>query len=309
MTMMAQVGVAGSPMEARIAADSYSNRTNRAIDIHCGWGATTAAPQWRDINAIKTTMAARGIGTVFISALLARRYDMIAGNAALPSAVMPPANDEEVDVRAWMVIHPARIKEATDQMRRLLLSPRFVGCALYPDPRTGAPVTAADARELIVAYRRFGRPLLVEAPDLTAIEQVIRISDDLAGVKLIASGMGGDEWRESLALIARTGNIFVDISGALTPEKVEYAIQALHGTRKILFASGAPQTDPAAILGLLDDVDISDEDRNRILFGNAEKLFGLGPVPTEAPTLAGLDGNAIVANYLIGNVENPEAAQ
>jgi hypothetical protein len=205
-----------------------------------------------------------------------------------------------------MVIHPARLREVIEQMRRLLPSPRFVGAALYADPRTGAPVTAADARELITAFRRFGKPLLVEASGVAAMEQIVHIAEDLAGVRIIASGMGGDEWRESLALAARAANLFVDISGALTPEKVEHAIQALHGTRKILFGSGAPQTDPAAMLGLLDDVDISDEDRNRILYGNAEKLFGLGPAPPESPILTALDASPIVANYLIGNVEEPE---
>ncbi|MDX1931880.1 MAG: amidohydrolase family protein [Capsulimonadales bacterium] len=286
-------------------AGSEPSRKHRIIDVHCGWGATSAAPEWRDINAIKKAMAARGIGTVFLSALLARRYDLVAGNEALPGAVAPPVDEDDVDVRGWMVIHPARLKEAIDQMRRLLHSPRFIGAALYADPRTGAPVTATDARELITAFRRFGKPLLVETPDLTAMEQVVRIADDLAGVKLIASGMGGDEWRESLALAARSANVFIDISGALTPEKVEYAIQALHGTRKILFGSGAPLTDPAAILGMLDDVDVSGEDRNRILYGNAEKLFNLGPAPVESATIAALESSPIVANYLIGNVDNP----
>jgi predicted TIM-barrel fold metal-dependent hydrolase len=291
--------------ESQTIVPSQEERTNRIIDVHCGWGATSSAPEWRDINAIKQAMAARGIGTVFISALLARRYDLIAGNEALPGAIAPTANEEDTDVRGWMVIHPARLKETIDQMRRLMHSSRFVGAALYADPRTGAPVTAVDARELITAFRRFGKPLLVETPNLTAMEQVTRIADDLAGVKLIASGMGGDEWRESLALVSRAASVNIDISGALTPEKIEYAIDALHGTRKILFASGAPHTDPAAILGLLEDLDISDEDRQRILYGNAEKMFNIGPAPVESATLAALEAGPVIANYLVGNVENP----
>lgn len=275
------------------------SESSKIIDIHCGWGATAAAPNWSDINVIKATMKSRGITKVFVSALLARRYDLLEGNKAIVGQInREPESEEDTDVLGWFVIHPARSSEVIAQMREHLYSSRFVGAALYADPKTGSLVTVSDAHELVTAFRRYGKPLLVEVPTIDAMRETIRIADDLPGVKIIASGMGGEDWREAIAMANRASNISLDISGALVPEKIEYAIHILHGTRKILFASGAPYTDPAAVLALLDELDLPHEDRERILHGNAERLFNLEHAPDVNVNLMPME--TVVANYLVG---------
>ncbi|GAB4470183.1 MAG: hypothetical protein OHK0029_42960 [Armatimonadaceae bacterium] len=277
---------------------------NKIIDIHCGWGATAAAPYWNTVDTIRSSMQIRGITTVMVSSLLARRYDVIAGNEALAGVLPSEPPTEGTDVRGWFVIHPARTRDVLHQMREYLYSPMFVGAALYADPVTGVPVTVSDAHDLVTGFRRYGKPLLVEVPTADAMREALRIADDLAGVRIIASGMGGDDWREAIAMSTRASNMALDISGALVPEKIEYAIEILHGTRKLLFASGAPHTDPAAVLALLDELDLADEDRHRILHGNAERLFGM-ETTTEVPVnLMPMDG--VVANYLVGREEEAE---
>jgi predicted TIM-barrel fold metal-dependent hydrolase len=287
-----------------------SETITKIIDVHCGWGATTPAPNWREVDEIRKTMAARCITMVCISSLLARRYDLIGGNEALAGALKEASEADPAtaaEVKGWLVIHPARSREVTEQMRRHLYSTRFIGAALYPDPLTGDPVTLGDARDLVTAVQRYGKPLLVETPNAEAMAEVVHIADAMPGLKIIASGMGGDDWREAIQMAARPGNLYLDISGALVPEKLDHAVDILHGTRRILFASGAPQTDPAAILGLLDDIDLIPKDRERILSGNAEKLFNLGVAPEQATrrALLELDAEPTFANYMIGNVEEP----
>lgn len=275
------------------------SEATKIIDIHCGWGATAAAPNWSDINAIKATMRSRGITKVFVSSLLARRYDLVEGNRAVVGQVnREPESEDETDVLGWFVIHPARANEVIAQMREHLYSPRFVGAALYADPQTGSLVTVSDAHELVTAFRRYGKPLLVEVPTVDAMRETIRIADDLAGVKIIASGMGGEDWREAIAMSNRAANLSLDISGVLVPEKIDYAIHVLHGTRKLLFASGAPHTDPSAILALLDELDLPQEDRERILHGNAERIFNLEHAPEINVNLMPME--SVVANYMVG---------
>ncbi len=281
------------------------------FDVHCGWGATPSAPQWNDVSAIQTAMQTRGITQVFLSSLLARRYDLPTGNDALASA-LPKLDDtsETTDVRGWLIAHPARTADSVLQMRRHLSDERFVGLALYPDPLTSTPVSARDAREIITSFRRFGKPLLVEANTAAGMAEVIRMTEDMAGVKIIASGMGGEEWREAIDMVAKSLNLLLDVSGSLAPEKIEYAFSALHGSRRLLFASGGPQTDPAAVLGLVRDADIPNEDRERILGGNAARLFRIGHVAETAVSLRGFgdsDAPPPIPNYMIGN-ENVENA-
>jgi len=284
----------------------------KVVDIHCGWGALGAASEWNDVGAIQTAMTARGVGTVFLSSLLSRRYDLPAGNDALANVLgeLPEDSGNGVDVHGWLVIHPARANDVTTQMRRLLYGKRFIGAALYTDPMTGAPPTVVGAHDLLAAFRRFSKPLLIEAPNASAMAEALRIADDLSGVKIIISGMGGQEWREALAMASRYTNLFFDISGALIAEKIEYALQVLHGSRKLLFASGAPQTDPAAVLGILDDLNLSPEDRDRILRTNAIKLFGLAALDMASASLTPLAGEEgeVTANFMIGTLEPPPPA-
>lgn len=265
------------------------------IDVHCGWGATGTAPQWNDLATIRTDLAARGVRHAFVSSLLARRYDLPAGNDALGGAIGSLADDGGVDLRGWLVIHPARLSESNTQMRRHLHSGQFIGAALYPDPISGALVSARDVHEVINSFRRFAKPLLVEARTADAMANVVELADSLGNIRVIASGMGGEEWREAVTLAARPLNLFLDISGSLAPEKIEFAIATLGGVRKLVFGSGAPYTDPAAVLGMLDDLSLSAEDRARILYSNAYRLFQLGPVsdaPISLAPMVGGDGES-----------------
>ena len=279
----------------------------RIFDVHCGWGSVTAAPNWKDVSEIQRVMGKRGVGTVCISSLLARRYDIIEGNRAVADAVKTNASDGGTEVLGWIALHPGRAHDLSEQMKRTLYDPRLIGAALYPDPLTGQPLTVADVRELLNAFRRFTKPLLIETRSAEAMAQAVRIADEFANLKMIASGMGGDEWRESLSMVSRSPNLNMDISGALIPEKIGYAIEMMHGSRKILFASGAPYTDPAAVIGMMDEAGLSNDDRTRILYRNADKLFGRDGVPeptSNLQTFGGTDEPAM-PNYLVGNAPPP----
>ncbi|MBC8103254.1 MAG: amidohydrolase family protein [Cytophagales bacterium] len=255
--------------------------SERIVDVHCIFGATAFAPNWGDPSAVRAALRERGITTAFVSSDLAARYDPVAGNDALAGAL---AATEDVSLRGWLVLHPDRVEDANTQLRRHFGSSRsFVGAALYADPVSGVPVTLRSAQEVITAYRRFSRPLLVETQSAEAMYEAVRIAQEVGtGIRVIASGMGGDEWREAVDLAAKPLNLFLDISGALTPEKIEYALDTLGGARKLLFASGAPATDPAAVLGMLNDLSLNAEDRERILSGNALRLFDAGEVSAPA---------------------------
>jgi predicted TIM-barrel fold metal-dependent hydrolase len=267
------------------------------VDVHCGWGATWAAPGWGDAEQVRTALRARGIRTAFLASELARRFDPARGNEQVAEATaLGP------DLRGWLVVHPARADEAHAQMRRYLYTDRFVGCALYPDPLGERPVTLRAVHDLLNAVRRFGKPILIAATSGEAMLHVAQIAQEMTTLKVIASGMGGLDWREAVDLAARPMNLYLDICGALTPQKLEYAIATLNGARKLLFASGAPHTDPAAVLGLLDDIDLSPDDRVRLLNGNATRLFSLGadqaaetddlrPLDTSPPEATGGPGS------------------
>lgn len=259
------------------------------IDVHCGFGGTVAARYWGSPDAIREAMQQRGIGMAFASSLSARTYDPIEGNDEL--AQMVGTGEESVDLRGWLVVHPSRAADGHTQMRKYLLSSRFIGVALYPDPLTGLPILARNAAESVTSFRRYSKPVLVQAPTAAAMYEVVRLAQDFNGVKFIASGMGGEEWREAIQMSTKPLNLYLDISGSLCPDKIDYAFEEMGGVRKLLFASGAPMTDPAAVLAMLFESHLTEEDRAKVLFGNAQRLFGfVSQEDEDAPDLAPMGG-------------------
>jgi len=242
------------------------------VDVHCGWGPTSAAPNWNDAAAVRAALAERGIKGACIASTLARRYDMLAGNETVAKIVAE--NEGESGLRGWLVLHPDQHEEASKLMRRHLVKSGFVGVALYPDPASGEPVTLERHRELLNVFRRYSKALLIAAPSALAMHHVVEISQYMGTTKILASGMGGEEWRSAVNLAARPSNLFLDFSGVLDSGKIQYAIRQMNGLRRIVFGSGAPATEPAAVLALLDDLELGADERNRICGTNAQRLFG-----------------------------------
>ena len=242
------------------------------VDVHCSWGPTAAAPNWNDADVVCRELAARGITQAFLSSTLARRYDPVGGNDTVAEIVSssPPS----CDLKGWLVAHAAQLDEAGIQLRRYLYTDLFVGMAVYPDPIKGRPVTYEDYKELFQTFRRYAKPLLIEVCDADGMLEAVGIAQALQGIKVIASGMGGDDWRTSVELAAKPINLFLDISGALAPDKIGVAVRAVGGVRKLLFASGAPATEPAAILSLVEEANLSHDEKTRLLSGNARRIFG-----------------------------------
>lgn len=275
------------------------------IDIHCGWGATAVAPQWNDAEHVQAGLRARGIGTAFVASDLARHFDPVHGNEQISRGTEQVAN-----LRPWLVVSSDRPAEANALMRRYLYhNDNFVGCALYPDPVTGHPITLVEAYEFLSAFRRFAKPLLIQAPTGEAMQHVGEIAREMNTTRVIASGMGGDDWRLAVDVAAKHLNLYLDISGALQAEKIDHAVHVLHGARKLLFGSGAPHTDPAAVLALLTEIDLPAEDRVRILSQNARRIFQMeiavaedtDMIPIGAPTP---DAEAPLSD--LHGVEEPE---
>jgi predicted TIM-barrel fold metal-dependent hydrolase len=84
--------------------------------------------------------------------------------------------------------------------------------------------------------------------------------------------------RQGVRDVEDTPNIWIDTSGGWYPSGlVEYAVRRI-GADRILYGSDYPLRDYAAQIGRVSGADISEEDRERILWRNAASLLKLeGP--------------------------------
>jgi predicted TIM-barrel fold metal-dependent hydrolase len=238
------------------------------FDAHNYFGGSIVPGVAHNATSIQKVMEARGIsGGVLLSAH-ARRVDPLAGNRVLKAILSQGRN-----LYGCLVTHINRVEASLIAMRELMPSRQFVGMAIastYP----GEPIRKRVADELINSYRRYAKPLFLFAPNGEAVEAALEIAKGYPMLRVILLGMGGLHWRVAIAAAHEAPNIMLETSGVLDRSKLPAAVEVL-GAHRLIFGSGSPHVDAAAALGLVEDSDLSQEARARILSTNARRLFGL----------------------------------
>ena len=102
---------------------------------------------------------------------------------------------------------------------------------------------------------------------------IVNLAIKYPELKIIMAHLTGCGYR-GIQDIQKYPNIYLDTSGS-QPEDgfMQYGLDLL-GAHRLLFGSDFPGRDPATQLGRIYSVDMSEEDRNLILGGNAVELFG-----------------------------------
>lgn len=208
--------------------------------------------------------------------------DLTGGNAEVKALV-----EAAPQMRGWVVLNPSYPERSAEELRRYVASPRWLGAALYPD-ECGEHLTSGASREIINAYRRYTKPLMVRVRNEAAVRELEEMAREFNQMKFIAAGAGGDQWQDCVLAARRTVNIFLEpFSGGAHRGKLEAILEAL-GAHRVMFASNYPELNPGAALGLLMDSKIGDTDKQAILTLSAMRLFGLGrreeaPPPPPGP--------------------------
>lgn len=106
-------------------------------------------------------------------------------------------------------------------------------------------------------------------------EKLYKVLQRFEALDVIGAHFGGySEWAESAAYLSLS-NLYVDTSSSmfkLRPDQVRKLID-IYTPQKVLFGTDYPMWNARDELDFLSRVDISDEERELILHGNAERLF------------------------------------
>lgn len=107
--------------------------------------------------------------------------------------------------------------------------------------------------------------------------RVLNIMKRFPRLEIIGAHFAGySEWDDAAEILGGSG-VYVDTSSSmfwLTPEHTRRLIDA-YGADRVMFASDYPMWSPKDELERLAKVDLTQEERELILHGNAERLFGL----------------------------------
>ncbi len=222
----------------------------------------------QDGSQIAQLLRARGIEGGLVFSARAARADPLSGNHILKKLI-----EQQEGLYAGLTAHLNRVDASLQAIRELMSGKRFLS-VLLTSTHPNEPLHPILADEVLNACRRFQKPIMIKTPNAACVESALHLARTYNMHKFVLIGMGGPDWRTGIAAAHQAPNIVLETSGVLDRAKVPAAIEVL-GAHRVLFGSGMPHLDPAAALGLLDDSDISVNDRRRILHDTAAKLFNL----------------------------------
>ncbi|NLM73287.1 MAG: amidohydrolase family protein [Clostridiaceae bacterium] len=124
-------------------------------------------------------------------------------------------------------------------------------------------------------------PLLIhsgdENYDNASPDRIARILDRFPKMTLIAAHLGGHkQWQEAINYLAGR-DLYFDTSSALDYMDIELANKIIktHGTKKIVFGTDYPAAIHTEELRRFMRLDLTDEERQDILYNNAAKILNI----------------------------------
>ena len=95
---------------------------------------------------------------------------------------------------------------------------------------------------------------------------------------IIGAHLGGwSVWEEATEKLAGTPNLYVDLSSSLYDLTPETALRLIHayGADRVLWGTDYPMWESESEMEYFNRIDLTDEERELILYKNASKLLGL----------------------------------
>ncbi len=262
-----------------------SSRLVPAIDIHAHYGVYRQSP-----HELVNRLMGGDVETVLLRARLANtRLTIVSAlDSLIPRCKNNPEKGNEDSLRDianrdgllfWVVIDPAK-PVTFDQAREMLKNSRCAGIKIHPEEH-GYRIREQGRKlfEFAASYRTIVLSHSGEANSLP--EDFIPLADEFPEMRLILAHLGcgydNDPGHQVRAIQkSRQGNVFVDTSSAtgVTSGLLEWAVKEI-GAERILYGTDSPLYFAPMQRARIDYAEIATEDKLRILYQNAEKLFNL----------------------------------
>jgi len=213
------------------------------------------------------TLAKYSASGCIVSSTLANTCDFQTGNAQLKREI-----EGQQRLLGCAVVNTAHVEESCRDMHQYLAAKNFAG-VIVSSGVAGKHVTLDECSEILNAFRRFNKIVFLEARNREAVAAVKEVALAFPTIRFVMLSMGGDDWPNAAAAASKATNLYLETSGNLNPNKIKYAYDMV-GPNRLVYGSNWPYSDPALTIGLVEDSDISDEDKKRVFELNALRLLG-----------------------------------
>jgi len=259
------------------------------VDIHGHLGNINLAPFWAaDTGELERTLEEAGVDRLCVSAARSIMYDTREGNAELADAL---ANSEKL--LGYVTVNPL-FPESIEDLALLESQPRFVGVKVHPDYH-GYDLRSRDARGFLDdVAARVGLMLFhvscMPGTGFADAEVVLSFAARHPETRFVLAHLAGIFQNglypyfpnlRGLEAVREAGleNVYVDTAHYLMyvyPGVMENMVRMI-GSDHIVFGTDCPLQGPMQMRFALDVIralDLSDAEKQKILFGNAEMLIG-----------------------------------
>ena len=221
-------------------------------------------------------MDANRVERIVLSSTEAILYDMTSGNRAVAEIV-----HHSPRVFGYIFLSPNRIAESFEELECYANDPRFLGVKMYSGAYIGQPLNCP-------AHKKFLERIAAKFPRLIILFHcgendpnnypgILELARLFPSLKFIMGHMGSALWPQALAAAQQAPNLYPEICAPVPARpRTEDAVKAV-GADRVLFGSDYPVINPAYMLGTILGADISDADRQKILYENALRLLPFPP--------------------------------
>ena len=175
-------------------------------------------------------------------------------------------------------IHP-RVDDMQATMDAIV-SQGFRGIKIHPDMQRFAVDDPAVA-PMMDAISQSGLPLLIHSGDYRydydGPQRLLNLHKNFPELKMICAHFGGwGEWDRAVEMLPGNG-MMIDCSSSLYQWPAERAVEAIRrfGAENVFFGSDYPMWNPKEEVERFMGLDLTDAEREAILWGNAARMFGL----------------------------------
>jgi predicted TIM-barrel fold metal-dependent hydrolase len=208
-----------------------------------------------------------GIDIACVSNSRALREDFVRGNRVVADALKQWPDR----FRGYVAAHPLHAQKSVQEIETCITELGFSGCKFHI---SHTAIAYADRRydPLFEKIRELDVPVLFHSFDGGA--GVARAADRHPDIAMIAGHMGGYRWDEGALMAVDRPNVYLELCCSCAERGiVEMAVKCA-GPDRVLYGSDLPMLSPATTLYKVYDADLSDEVKEKILWGNMARILG-----------------------------------
>lgn len=136
------------------------------------------------------------------------------------------------------------------------------------------PYTAAAHLELVASLAEFGLPITLHTGK-KYLSEAPALAKKFPGLTFQFAHIGGFSYREMIDRVVALDNVVADLSGNVFTNGFVEDVVAGMGVDRVVFGTDFVFMDPAIMLAMVRNADLTESDKEKILWKNAERILKL----------------------------------